>query len=761
MHNPFKHNHPPPDSSNTAHDAKTPKSSLSNDASHEQSLHTILPTPELRSALTLLLATIATQMRTDITAIFDPRFVHFSPSQPFFGSHHPQSEGTPEKDAVVDPEQAEQAEKAAEKERERIVDQLSKPEVQALKKAVLEFYDKWRERVLTRMGEVVNSKSEAKEQVQEVEKKGETKPQETAKDEDKKLDEKDTLTDKSESKPKPKVQISEINEQAEKILPELYPPMKNELTKQLSSDQRRIVLHSIMLILLSLENYAAYTRTLLLNLCSSLEIPLSILSEDENNIACTLLTAAELSADAETKKAAEENKSSRVWKVGLATVAGAAIIGVTGGLAAPLIAAGIGEVLGGVGLASTAAAGYLGSLAESTVLIGSLFGAYGGKMTGKVMDEYAKEVEDFAFVPVRKYHHLRKTDPDYRRLRVCVGISGWLTEKDEIIKPWRVFSPTIEGFALRWELESLLRLGNSITGMLRTTAWAYAKKELIKRSVFGVLFEAIWPIKLLRVAKVIDNPFSVAMARADKAGEVLADALCNKVQGERPVTLIGYSLGARVIYSCLLELAKRKAFGLLESVVLLGMPAPADAWDWRQMRSVVAGRLVNVHSDNDLVLAFMYRTASLELGVAGLQAVQGVKGVENVDVSDIVSGHLRYRFLSGSVLKRIGFEDLDIATVEEEEAALAAMEELEEKDRKERLEKDQKENKGEDEQIKDLEKDVEKRTHDSMMDWAKAKLQLGRDAVGALWGHSDDDDDEKSDTKKETKIASHLAADKK
>ena len=81
-----------------------------------------------------------------------------------------------------------------------------------------------------------------------------------------------------------------------------------------------------------------------------------------------------------------------------------------------------------------------------------------------------------------------------------------------------------------------------------------------------VFKEALWPLSLMTVAEVIDNPFTVGLARSDKAGKLLADALINKVQGERPVTLCGFSLGARVIYTCLKTLAERKAFGLIENV---------------------------------------------------------------------------------------------------------------------------------------------------------------------------------------------------
>lgn len=264
-----------------------------------------------------------------------------------------------------------------------------------------------------------------------------------------------------------------------------------------------------------------------------------------------------------------------------------------------------------------------------------------------------------------------------------------------------------------------------------------AKAEILKRTIFAALKEALWPLALLKVARVIDNPFSVAKARSDKAGEVLADAIINKAQGERPVSLIGYSLGARVIYTCLMTLADRKAFGLIESVVLLGTPAPSDSADWRKMRSVVAGRLINVYSENDYILAFLYRTSSIQYGIAGLRSAEYVKGVENIDVSDIVSGHLRYRYLTGTILKRIGFEDIDLEEVEMEEEELHEVEEELEKDEKKHGKKDQ----DPDAEAQELEKEVEKKNEESIVDRASGMFK-------GMWGGKDEGDKEKGNTRK-------------
>ncbi|ETI28640.1 hypothetical protein G647_01091 [Cladophialophora carrionii CBS 160.54] len=537
-----------------------------------------------------------------------------------------------------------------------------------LKKNSLKAFDDWREQVILRVGQVVNSERTAQEQMQKGARADRAKPQ----------------------APNTTGRVMEAGNRTVNLkFKDLFPPTRTPLTKMAMSE-RTLILHSLLLLLLSLEHYNAYSRVLLLNLTSSLKLPLKTFEQDEYATAKGLLEAAkEMTADDEIKRKVKENEETRKRRVRYATVAGAAILGVTGGMAAPLVAAGVGSVMGGLGLGATSAAAYLGSVAGSSVLVGSLFGAYGGRMTGQMMDSYAREVEDFQFLPIHGSSG-KKTSEDQdqgaqeasehdHKLRVTIGISGWLTEKEEVVKPWRSLGTGAEIFALKYELEALLNLGNAMNGMVQSAAWGYAQKEIIAQTIFADLAAAMWPMALMKVARVVDNPFSVAKSRADKAGEVLADALINRAQGERPVTLIGYSLGARVIYTCLMSLAKRKEFGLVENAVLIGAPTPSDTSDWRVLRSAVAGRLVNVYSVNDYVLGFMYRTSAIQYGVAGLQKVEGLASVENFDVSEDVSSHQRYRYLIGAILKKIGFEDIDMTAVEREQEELAKMEEEEKK----------------------------------------------------------------------------------
>jgi hypothetical protein len=143
------------------------------------------------------------------------------------------------------------------------------------------------------------------------------------------------------------------------------------------------------------------------------------------------------------------------------------------------------------------------------------------------------------------------------------------------------------------------------------------------------------------MASIIDNPWNVGIARAVEVGHHLAEVLLRRQHGRRPITLLGFSLGARVIYHCLLEMSKRPdAYGIVEDVYLLGAPVAGTSSEWALVCRVVGGRLVNGYSSSDWLLKFLYRTMSAQLSIAGTAPV---RGVVNFDLTHIVKGHMDYR----------------------------------------------------------------------------------------------------------------------
>ncbi|KAF3023486.1 hypothetical protein E8E14_004629 [Neopestalotiopsis sp. 37M] len=535
------------------------------------------------------------------------------------------------------------------------------PELIRLRKAALRHFDSWRHEVLGKLKEIVDEADDQK--VLDARRK---RNEIIAKKQREEPGEGEDLIDIGNVAPEANAQNSK---QMLDSMQHLYHPIPTRLTTIPLLD-RKDVLSSMIILLLSIGNYSAYSRALVCYLASALEISPLFLDREEVEIATTMVETAQkaeaeknkgggMSADAEAQKRKESGKVGRYWKVGLASVAGAAIIGVTGGLAAPLVAGAVGGLMGSVGLGGLAS--FLGVFWMNGALVGTLFGAFGAKMTGEMIDRYAKEVEDFRFLPLAEEwgEHSKKGGAAARRLRVTIGINGWLKEEGDVTRYWRPLGDETEVFALRYEMKCLLELGITLQELIASYAWSTIKTEILKRTVLATLWGALWPIQIVMMASKVDNPFSLARNRSEKAGKILADALINRVQGERPVTLVGYSLGARVIYYCLREMAERKAFGLIDTVVLIGAPIPSNTGHWHMMRTVVSGKLFNVYSENDYILAFLYRATSAQLGIAGLQPISDqVVGVENIDLSEEVAGHLRYPDLIPQILKRCGFNDV-------------------------------------------------------------------------------------------------------
>lgn len=126
--------------------------------------------------------------------------------------------------------------------------------------------------------------------------------------------------------------------------------------------------------------------------------------------------------------------------------------------------------------------------------------------------------------------------------------------------------------------------------------------------------------------------------------------------GVRPISLIGFSLGARSIFYALVELARNKAYGLVQDVFIFGTTVTASQATWLDVRSVVAGRFVNGFASNDWMLGYLFRATSGGLNtVAGLRAVDMVPGLENIDCTDTITGHMSYRSMMPQLLAKVGF----------------------------------------------------------------------------------------------------------
>lgn len=537
--------------------------------------------------------------------------------------------------------------------RQRLEQALASHEIQGLRRAALTFFDAWRMSVLRRVGTTIG-----------------------------------VLGDNVRREKANREARGVYNRPSHGVHGQSgYTGIPTPLTR-LDEEKRSLLVQSALLLLLGLENYPAHSRALSLYITVSLQLSTIVLTDHEISTAKILLSSTTSSSLSPPQSPPPEKSSSSglSWKVGLATVGGAALIGVTGGLAAPLIAAGLGAVAGPVmgafglgGLASL-----LGGLIGNSVLVGALFGIYGGRRMGDVVERLSRDVEDFELLPLQrqpgskpatlqsltdeKQQALASTDtadlPE-ERLRVSICVSGSLSQSSDITTPWTVLAASSTIFALQYEPAALLELGDKLASLVNSTAFSAASYLVLRNTVFATLMAGLYlPMGILRMASVVDNPFNIALARSDKAGVVLAQILMAKAQGERPVSLVGFGLGARVVWECCRELARHNAFGLVGDIVLMGLPGPAVGaegretgaqLDWRKVRSVVTGRVVNCYSTRDWVLRFLYRMRAGLGGIAGMEEVQA-PGIENEDVSDLVDAHASYGTVTGSILQRIGFE---------------------------------------------------------------------------------------------------------
>lgn len=432
-------------------------------------------------------------------------------------------------------------------------------------------------------------------------------------------------------------------------------------------DLRWALVCDLFLVLISDGYYDSRSRSLMLKFAGYLGIrELEVLQFERRLIDSLELETHGKSIETNDEKLADRefierhekrNRKKRMAYIGLATLGGSLAIGLSAGLLAPVIGAGVAAGLTTVGISGTGSflAGVGGSVIIST----------GGVVTGASIGHKAGsrrlgEVQTFELKPL---HNNRRTN-------LIITVSGWMNGKaDDVRLPFSTVDPVMgDMFSLLWEPEMLQSMGQTI-GILASEALSTSIQQILGATILTTLMAAIQlPMAISKLSYLLDNPWNVSLDRAWKAGKIMADTLISGNMGVRPITLVGFSLGARLIYSCLIELAKRGVFGLVENVILLGSPIAVKTDHMALVRTVVSGRFINGYSKNDWILGYLFRATSGGLSsVAGLLPIDNVFGVENIDCSELVEGHMAYRTAIPKILKKLEWEVLseEFAEIEE------------------------------------------------------------------------------------------------
>ncbi|PPR02740.1 hypothetical protein CVT26_009451 [Gymnopilus dilepis] len=413
-------------------------------------------------------------------------------------------------------------------------------------------------------------------------------------------------------------------------------------------DIRWTVLCDLFLILIADSVYDARSRVLLEQVALKLGLGWLDVVKFESRVTQAL----EIQEDVETLEqkdivegARKAGNKRRYVMLGLATLGGGLVIGLSAGLLAPVIGLGLAGALTTVGVTGTGA--FLGGTAGAAVI------TTGGVLTGsgiavRGMAKRTQQVRTFDVLPLH----------NNKRVNCILTVPGFMNgQNDDVRLPFSVLDPIVgDVFSVLWEPEMIRETGSALK-ILTGEVLSQIGMTVLQATVMTGLMTALqWPIILTKLGYLIDNPWSNALDRARAAGRVLADVLIQRHLGVRPITLIGFSLGARVIFYALLELASQKAFGIVQDVFLLGATLTCSTQQWIQTRSVVSGRYVNAFAKNDWVLNYLFRATSGGVGgVAGLRAVEGVVGLENVDVTDKIAGHMSYRTFMPLILDQLGF----------------------------------------------------------------------------------------------------------
>lgn len=264
-----------------------------------------------------------------------------------------------------------------------------------------------------------------------------------------------------------------------------------------------------------------------------------------------------------------------------------------------------------------------------------LLGTFGG---GILVNKFVGEIDGF---DINTRHRGSGTQ--------VIFINGLLSQDESLLQDWR---PTLQdNFAnntwceLAWESKRLRDLGKLALKGAQKVAFLKGLEIAAKKGTKQAAKKFSPAILLPMVLELGGNPWFVALSKAQKTGQLLADLIL-RADGRARYVLFGHSLGSRVIYYTLQALAEADLKQpRIREVHLLGGAVGRDQKAWTGIDSAVSGPIYNYFSKKDDVLRVLYKMGTFftsePIGRGPIES--NSNKIYNVDVTDDVGGHGEFK----------------------------------------------------------------------------------------------------------------------
>lgn len=239
-------------------------------------------------------------------------------------------------------------------------------------------------------------------------------------------------------------------------LPKVRTPSQLPKTANLDIDLRWTVLCDLFLTLIADSVYDARSRVLLEKVGENMDVSWLDICRFEKRVTDALEMQQAAEKENWNEEEHKENRrkmalKKRYMMMGLATVGGSLVIGLSAGLLAPVIGAGLAAGFTTIGVAGTS--GFLAG-AGGAAIITSSAAASGGIIAVRAANRRTGAVKTFEYRPLH----------NNKRVNLIVTVSGWMTGKvDDVRLPYSTVDPIMgDIYSVLWEPEMLTSMGDTI-----------------------------------------------------------------------------------------------------------------------------------------------------------------------------------------------------------------------------------------------------------------------------------------------------------